>query len=126
LAAPAGKRDAVQKYLAEKFEKQLRVDLATLKMLEPGFKKDVEPIEKEMANVQVRFWPTPAIQALWDRGQPTPTQIYRRGDHLNQGSYVGPGVPSALTDGKTPFRVEAMAGGRANGRRIPLVPWLFS
>ncbi|HLZ07491.1 MAG TPA: DUF1549 domain-containing protein, partial [Chloroflexota bacterium] len=36
----------------------------------------------------------PKIQALWDRGQPSPTYIYRRGDPLNPGQLVGPGVPS--------------------------------
>jgi cytochrome c553 len=46
------------------------------------------------------------IQALWDRGEPSPTYIYRRGDPLNLGRLVGPGVPSVLTDGKTPFVVQ--------------------
>src|SRR5262249_34271062 len=41
--------------------------------------------------------PEPKIQALWDRGEPTPTYIYRRGDPMSPGKLVGPGVPSMLT-----------------------------
>ena len=44
-------------------------------------------------------------QALWDQGEPSPTYMYRRGDPLNPGRLVGPGVLSVLTDGKTPFAV---------------------
>src|SRR5262249_26839121 len=36
--------------------------------------------------------PEPRIQALWDRGEPSPTYIYRRGDYLQPGRLVGPGV----------------------------------
>ena len=48
----------------------------------------------------------PKIRALWDRGDPSPTYIYRRGDYLSPGAPVGPGVPAVLTDGKTPFEVK--------------------
>src|SRR5207248_5659775 len=50
--------------------------------------------------------PEPRVQALWDRGEPSPTYVYRRGDPLSPGRLVGPGVPSVLTDGKTPFEVK--------------------
>jgi hypothetical protein len=67
----------------------------------------------------------PAIHALWDRGEPTPTYIYRRGDYLQPTRLVGPGVPSVLTDGKTPFVVEPpYPGARSTGRRLALARWL--
>ena len=67
----------------------------------------------------------PRIQALWDRGEPSPTYIYRRGDYLTPGRLVGPGVPSVLTDGKTPFKVEPpWPGAMKTGRRLAFARWL--
>ena len=61
----------------------------------------------------------PTIRALWDRGEPSPTYIYRRGDFLSPGRLVGPGVPSVLTDGKTPLRSGRPGEApRLTGRRL--------
>jgi len=65
--------------------------------------------------------PEPKIQALWDRGEPSPTYIYRRGDWLSPGRLVGPGVPSVLTDGKTPFAVKSPW---PNAKRLAFARWL--
>ncbi len=70
--------------------------------------------------------PEPRIHALWDRGDPSPTYIYRRGDPLSPGRLVGPGVPSVLTDGKTPFVVRPpWPGARKTGRRLAFARWLI-
>jgi hypothetical protein len=70
--------------------------------------------------------PEPQIQALWDRGEPSPTYIYRRGDPLNPGKLVGPGVPSVLTDGKTPLDVKPpWPGAKKTGRRLAFARWLI-
>jgi hypothetical protein len=67
----------------------------------------------------------PRIAALWDRGEPSPTYIYRRGDPLSPGRLVGPGVPSVLTDGKTPFVVQSpWPGAKKTGRRLAFARWL--
>ncbi len=67
----------------------------------------------------------PRIRALWDRGEPTPTYIYRRGDYLQPSRLVGPGVPSMLTDGKTPFDIQPpWPGSTKTGRRLALARWL--
>jgi cytochrome c553 len=125
LATAPNKRDTVQTYLAEKFEKELRIDRATLKTLDPEFKKEAEEIEGRLKALQSRRVPGPAIHALWDRGQPSPTYIYRRGNPQNPGRLVGPGVPSVLTDGKTPFDVTApWPGAATTGRRLAFAQWL--
>jgi mono/diheme cytochrome c family protein len=125
LATAPDRRDAVQKYLAEKFEKELRIDRATLKALDTAFKKEAEEIEGRLKALQSRRAPEPAIHALWDRGQPSPTYIYRRGNPQNPGRLVGPGVPSVLTDGKTPFEVTApWPGAATTGRRLAFARWL--
>jgi mono/diheme cytochrome c family protein len=125
LATAPNKRDAVQKYLAEKFEKELRIDRATLKTLDPTFKKEAEEIERRLKALQSRRAPEPGIHALWDRGHPSPTYIYRRGNPQNPGRPVGPGVPSVLTDGRTPFEVTVpWPGAATTGRRLAFARWL--
>jgi hypothetical protein len=75
--------------------------------------------------LQGRLLPEPKIQALWDRGYPSPTYVYRRGDPNTPGKLVGPGVPSVLTDGKTPFVVKApWPGAKKTGRRLAFARWL--
>ena len=65
------------------------------------------------------------IVALWDRGDPSPTYIYRKGDPEKPSRRVGPGVPSVLTDGKTPFVVAPpWPGAKKTGRRLALAKWL--
>jgi hypothetical protein len=125
LATDPGKRDPVQKYLAAKFEKQLRVDRESLKKQNAPFKKEADEIEGRIKHLQSELLPEPKIQALWDRGEPSPTYVYRRGDPANPGSLVGPGVPSMLTDGKSPFEVKApWPGAKKTGRRLAFAQWL--
>ena len=40
--------------------------------------------------------PAPTIRALWDRGEPSPTYIYRRGDYQSPGAPVEPGTPGEV------------------------------
>ncbi|HVX10358.1 MAG TPA: PSD1 and planctomycete cytochrome C domain-containing protein [Pirellulales bacterium] len=81
--------------------------------------------EAELKALQARHRPEPRVQALWDRGDPSPTYIYRRGDPLSPGRLVGPGVPSVLTDGKTPFEVAPpWPGATQTGRRLAFARWL--
>jgi mono/diheme cytochrome c family protein len=81
--------------------------------------------EEQKAKLGAKAPPEPKIQALWDRGAPSPTYVYRRGDPLNPGQLVGPGVPSVLTDGKTPFEVKPpWPGAKSTGRRLAFARWL--
>jgi len=67
----------------------------------------------------------PMIRALWDRGNPSPTYVLQRGSYLTPGLLVGPGVPSMLTDGKTPFRFEPpWPGATKTGRRLAFARWI--
>jgi hypothetical protein len=91
--------------------------------------KEIKALEsrdrKGAMALRARLLPEPRIQALWDRGNPSPTYIYRRGDPLNPGRLVGPGVPSVLTDGKTPFVVKPpWPGAKKTGRRLAFARWL--
>lgn len=83
-----------------------------------------EPDERIKA-IEAKRKPEPRVQALWDRGEPSPTYIYRRGDWQSPGALVGPGVPSVLTDGRTPFEVTPpWPGAKQTGRRLAFARWL--
>lgn len=125
LATPAKQRTDVQRYLAEKFEYQLTPGVGRLKEADAEFRRQVEPLEGRIKKLEAQLDPEPAIRALWDRGTPSPTYIYRRGDPQNIGKLVGPGVPVVLTDGKTAFNPKApWPGAKKTGRRLEFARWL--
>jgi len=125
LATPPAKRDAVQKYLAEKFEKELRYDVSALIGRSDEFRKAFEENARKMEPFQNQLLTGSPILALWDRGDPSPTYIYRKGDPQKPSRMVGPGVPSVLTDGRTPFVVKPpWPGAKKTGRRSALAQWL--
>lgn len=86
----------------------------------------VRDIENEIAKTKKEMPPPPTIRAVWDRGEPSPTYILRRGEHTRPGPLVGPGVPSVLTDGRTPFEVQPPFpdGTSRTGRRLAFAKWL--
>ncbi|MEX0818921.1 MAG: DUF1553 domain-containing protein [Pirellulaceae bacterium] len=87
---------------------------------------DVQDIEDEIEQINRQMEPPLTIRALWDRGEPSPTYVLRRGDHDKPGQLVGPGVPSVLTDGSTPFEVQPPFpdGTPKTGRRLAFARWL--
>jgi hypothetical protein len=88
-------------------------------------KKPSPDAQARINALSARLLPEPKIRALWDRGEPSPTYLLRRGDYLRPGRLVGPGVPSVLTDGKTPFVVKPpWPGAKKTGRRLALARWL--
>ena len=70
---------------------------------QPAYKRAAVEIDRTIKSLQSEKVDRPQIRALWDRGVPSPTYVYRRGDYRQWSSLVGPGVPSVLTDGKTRF-----------------------
>src|SRR5262249_31781998 len=88
-------------------------------------KKPMPEAEKHIQELEAPRQPGPTIRGLWDRGEPSPTYVLRRGDYLSPGRLVGPGVPSVLTDGKTPFDVkQPWPGAKQTGRRLAFARWL--
>ena len=69
--------------------------------------------------------PEPRIMALWDRGEPSPTYMYRRGNHATAGSFVEPGVPAVLNPSNAPVGIAPpWPGAKSTGRRLALARWL--
>ena len=121
LDIPAEKRSATQKYLVAKLE----VKQEELEQTFEDFQKEAEKTRKaiEEARTSLRL---PKIRALYDMGgQPTPVHLLRRGDYLNPGPEVEPGVPSVLRDGLSPFQVvKPPWTTNTSGRRLALAHWL--
>ncbi len=125
LETPAKKRDAAQQELAKTYEKQFQFADSKLAKLDAEFKKLQRQTAKEIKAKKADIPTEPSIRALWDRGVPSLTYIYRRGEYTNPGRLVGPGVPVVLTDGKTPFDVKPpWPGAKKSGRRLALAKWL--
>ena len=127
LATPPEKRSEPQRLLATQYEKRLNPDGSALKAFDPGYLKVVLEAQARLDALEAKRQPEPRVQALWDRGRPSPTYIHQRGDPMLAGRLVGPGVPSVLTDGKTPFAVRPpWPGARQTGRRLAFARWLTS
>ena len=102
----------------ERHEAKIDADIAAAKAKS-------EP-EDRIRGLEAQRQSQPRVQALWDRGDPSPTYIYRRGDALSPGGLVGPGVPSVLTDGRTPFVASPpWPGAKQTGRRLAFARWLI-
>ena len=82
-------------------------------------------IEKQIKAQEARRTPEPRVMALWDRGEPSPTYIYRRGDYQNSGTLVYAGVPAVLSDPQKPFEVTPpWPNAKSTGRRLAFAKWL--
>ena len=104
-------------------EKKSNAEVEAVKAQQEAKKITDKAAKEQIAAINKRRRPAPQVRALWDRGEPTPTYILKRGNYLTPGRLVGPGVPSVLTDGKTPFVVQPPYPG-ATGRRLTFARWL--
>lgn len=88
----------------------------------------IEQLQDNIHRLERQLVPDDTIRALWDQGRPSPTYLLRRGEHQIPGELIGPGVPSVLTDGRTPFVAEPPfpAGTPRTGRRLAFARWLTS
>jgi hypothetical protein len=125
IATPAAKRNAVQKYLAEKFESSLRISPEQVSSaLSPEQRTAVSKIAEDIATLERSRRSFGKIQALYDVGPPPPTFLLKRGNFKTPGREVEPGFPEVLCD---PSRQPHWAGpvaGSTSGRRKALADWV--
>lgn len=125
LDIPVQKRTQTQKQLATKYKKQLAINDAELKRVDAVYRKAAAASAKKIKALNAKIPAAPGIRALWDRGVPSATYIYQRGQVTKTGKLVGPGVLSVLTDGKTPFEFKPpWPGANKTGRRLAFAKWL--
>ena len=91
-------------------------------------REHVESLEQQILGVKEKLVAPLTVRALWDRGEPSPTYLLRRGEYNKPGPLVGPGVPAVLTDGRTPFVYDSPFGDstKQTGRRLAFARWLTS
>jgi cytochrome c553 len=125
LVTPAAEQSEVLRYLAEKFGDQLKVTRDELLKANMDFKKFHDEVQQSIKAVQEQAKPEPLIRALWDRGEPSPTYILRRGNYLTPGRRVEPGVPSVVNHRGSPLEIQKISDGApGTGRRLALARWL--
>lgn len=82
-------------------------------------------MKAEIKDLESKLRELPKIRALWDRGEPSPTYIYQRGDEMQPSRLVEPGVPSALVGDWASFEISPPEHSSAKtGRRLALARWL--
>ena len=95
-----------------------------LKSVEQDAEKK-KAVEAKIKRVEGQRPAEPLIRALWDRGEPSPTYLLHRGNYLTPGRLVGPGVPSVLSDGRTPLAAAPpWPGAKKTGLRLAFARWL--
>jgi hypothetical protein len=124
LQTPGDERTQVQKELAVRYEELLIISDGDLRKKYPELAKLRERTRKQVKELKAQLAGEPMIRALWDRGEPSPTWIFHRGEATNPGQIVGPGVLSVLSDGRTPFEPKPMRSG-STGRRLAFAKWLL-
>jgi cytochrome c553 len=127
LKETVGRRTLRQDDLVIRYEREIRPNEANLRKLYPEIVEPLSQLDQRLDRLREQLYPPFTIRALWDRGQPSPTYQLIGGEHDRSGALVGPGVPSVLTDGRTPFLVEKpWTGAESTGRRLAFARWLTS
>lgn len=116
----------------EAHEKKIQGQIDQLKMDQELQKKEITEAEfkeleaktaKAIKALEAQRKAEPLVRALWDRGDPSPTYLLRRGNYLTAGDLVSPHVPDFLETTR-PFHVDLPTGGATTGRRLAFARWL--
>jgi hypothetical protein len=80
LDKPADERSVEQIELAKKYEKQFTLSEQDLLKQDTELAKLKKKTDQDIKNLNAKLPTEPLIRALWDRGDPSPTWIFRRGE----------------------------------------------
>jgi hypothetical protein len=128
LATLPAKRNEVQKYLAGKFQQELRPPPGVLPRLLaaqfPDYRKQSQTFETALREQAARKRTFPEIRGFYDLPGLATTRLLRRGDYRQPGKVVAPGALSALAPSR-PFTWKPPAkGSRTSGLRQAFADWL--
>jgi hypothetical protein len=125
LNLPDEARSESQRMLYARYEAQLALPIEELAELDAQFKEFFAESARQRQALKSARPPEPTIRALWDRGDPSPTYVLRRGNYLTAGEPVEPGVPEVLDDPAHPYVVQPpWPGAASTGRRLAFSRWL--
>jgi hypothetical protein len=129
LAAPTGKRTAIQSYLAAKLGPLVQIAPADIeRALSVEDKAQLKTLDERAAALAAQKRSHGTIQAVWEDGiSPSSTRILKRGDWTTPLAAVEPGFPAVLC---SPSTKDSRSTGQVNrastGRRLALARWLTS
>ncbi len=124
---PADKRTDVQKYLAGKFEKQIRVAPEEVeKALKDDDRAELKKIGERIKSYRGYRKSAERIQALWDVGPPPVARLLQRGAVESPGPRVQPGVLTVLSRDGGDLAKPVQAAGETTGMRLAFSQWLTS
>lgn len=127
LSLDAAKRNEVQKYLAAKFEADLKPATAVLaKKLEGD--TEYQPKQKNLSD-EIKAYERKKrtfaeIRAFYDLPGEAKTHLLRRGEYLQPGPEVTPGVLGVLATTKEFAVPERPKDAKSSGRRLAFAKWL--
>jgi mono/diheme cytochrome c family protein len=128
VQTPAEKRDEVQKFLAAKFERMLKVSPEEVaKAISSDDRAADERLARQVETLKGYKRSFGKVQALWDVGPPPATRLLQRGAVESPGPRVTPGglevlsAPGAAELGRSPD-----ARGETSGVRLAFAEWLTS
>ena len=99
-----------------------RIDEAIAKLkADGGEKKNAAAIKK----LEAERKPEPMVRALWDRGEPSPQYVLKRGNYQRAGALVEPNTPVALSGGKSKYVPKPpWPDAKKTGRRLAFAKWM--
>ncbi|HVC97360.1 MAG TPA: DUF1549 and DUF1553 domain-containing protein [Pirellulales bacterium] len=126
IAAPAAMRNEIQRYLAEKFEADLKVsDQELSNASSEAERTEITKLGSELGSLASQKRSFEKIQALWDVGEPPVLHELIRGDARTPGEVVEPGFVTVLCpSGESSAVRPPEVRGASSGRRLALAQWL--
>ncbi len=129
LSVAPAKRDAVQQYLAAKFEADLKPAGAVLaKKLDADaeYKAKQQKLAEEIKRHQSQKRTFPEIRAFYDLPGDAKTHLLKRGDYLQPGPEIAPGVLRVLANSRAFALPPRARDAKTSGRRLAFARWLTS
>jgi hypothetical protein len=126
LDTPKEKRDEVQKFLVEKFQKQLTVPESEIaKVLNDADRATVEKLQGQAETLEHYRRKLERMQAAWDVGPPPKIRLLQRGSAESPGPRVEPGFPMVLCSANNADAVRPVSvQGKTSGLRLAYAQWL--
>ena len=122
-AAEPDQRDEAQRALAEKYKDAFPTD-QELARKNPELRAKTQPIQKELAALRGKLVPAPHVRVLADNAEPSQAYLLQRGDPVNYGDPVEPGVPGVLLNPALKPYAPVPPFPGTSGRRLALANWL--
>jgi mono/diheme cytochrome c family protein len=128
FAAPAEKRDEIQKFLVTKFGKSLKVESEEWhKILNEADKASADRLESQIQTWKGYRKKLEKVQALWDVGRAPTIRLLQRGSVESPGPKVSPGFLTVVSKpGTTDATRPQETQGKTSGLRLAFANWLTS